>query len=794
MDRNTIWRSVESYDTTRNQRLIMYVLVGAIGVVINQSVLYLTTGVIGFSYAVGGFLGVTISITTNYAINDAWTWREHGARGWKPWAWRGLKYTGTRVAGIGVHMVALIVFVEFVGFHYLLANLLAIAVGFAWGFGASDVLVWKTTDAPYLEETGNRWRWLSEQIDRPTAYVLTFAALMFVFFTTFTILLYRGYWMTGGDFGSYVHAFETTRQGIGFMDTGRYRAGNPTNSYWGEHFSVTLFLAYPFYWLVPTQETLLVVKSFVLALSVPLLWFVAREHLSTRMAGMFVLLYGLNPFLHAAWLFDFQEQIFLPALLFGAYYCYRTERYHGFLVLVAAALLTNEFVVFVATGAIVGLAVAAHREPDRTLRDEWTVFAGAFMMAIATYLLAMYVTAQFNFFTGIPINSIAEPFRPHLETRRVGVVDLVLLLVREPILLWETLASNAVAKVGFLTLFLVPVAFLGIFDELTIGAFIPYLGFAWVFAGNEVYYTFAVHYPFYLLPFLYIGAVRVADGHLSISESRDLLTRIFVAVLVMSVLASVGGGLDRQAIPDEPTHADVLETSVEHVPEGATLVTQNDVYPHLADRPNTRYIASALLFREYEKMHGTKRPAYVLLSTEPLSGSGQWDAEVKKAFGDDFNEEYGLYRYEDGVWLFKRGYSGDPKGITDEYRPPSHAYTATDISADEGTLYDGKIESRVGVEDSTVWFGPYETLPPGTYDVTYQVNVSSSDEIPVARLEVVNESDQFAETAVNETGGWEDVTLTVTLEEVTDEIQFRGVREAENGSIAVRKVVVEPVD
>lgn len=796
MDVSTLRSSVKPYDTSRRRRLIMYLLVGVLGVAINQGVLYLATGIIGISYVLGGFLGVAISILINYAINDAWTWQKYGTPGIMPWVWRGIKYTGTRIVGIGVHMVALVVFVELLGLHYLLANLLAIAIGFAWGFGASDVLVWKTTDSSFLEASEQRWRQINSQIDRPTAYVLVFAALLFVFFATFTILLYRGYWMTGGDFGSYVHAFETTRQRIAFMDTGRYRAGNPTNSYWGEHFSLTLFIIYPFYWLFPTQETLLIIKSFILALSVPLLWLVARSHVSTRLAGVIVLLYGFNPFFHAAWLFDFQEQIFLPVLFFAAYYFYLNKRYRLFIALVAAALLTNEFVVFIAAGGMAGLAIAAYRDSKRSLRDEWYVFASVFLMAGGVHLIAGSVIAQYNFFTGIPVDLVAEPFRPYVETRRAGIGELLLLLVQRPMLLWESIMTDGHVKIAFFALFLMPVAFLSFFDEMAIGAFAPYLGFAWVFAGNEIYYIFGAHYPLYLLPFLYIGAVRVLGNLSWTSESRKLLIRILVVVLVISALGTVAGGTDRQATPGEPEHADILKTSVEHVPEDKTLITQNDVYPHFADRPNTRFIASAEMFREYEQIHGTVRPSYILLDTKLESRPEHWDTELRDAFGDDLTEEYGLSRYENGVWLFERGYDGDTKGITDEYEQPSYTYTATDLSPEEGLLYDGMIESEVGVEDSTVWFGPYEMLPPGTYNVTFHVAVESASETPVTTLEVVSgpDQEQLAEKSVVETDGWEEVTTTITIDRITSDIEFRGTRDVADGSIAIRQVDVEPAE
>lgn len=109
-------------------------------------------------------------------------------------------------------------------------------------------------------------------------------------------------------------------------------------------------------------------------------------------------------------------------------------------------------------------------------------------------------------------------------------------------------------------------------------------------------------------------------------------------------------------------------------------------------------------------------------------------------------------------------------------------------------MYDGMIESEVGTEDNIVWFGPYEMLPPGAYNVTYHVAVESKSPTPVTTLEVVSgpNQKQLAAKSVNETDGWEEVTVPFTIDEVTADIEFRGIREDADGSIAIQQVTVEP--
>lgn len=791
----TAW--VKTVDTPKNRRLLKYLLVGVIGVVINQSVLFITTGIIGISYLIGGFLGQIVSLASNYTINDAWTWQKFGSTGFRAWMYRGVKYGGTRAVGVLIHLVSLGALVELFQIHYLIANLIAIGIGVAWGFSASDKLVWQTGDSSTF---GRRLRsFLTstlDRIDHGTRQVLLLSTVIFVLLSAYTILLYHSFWMTGGDFGSYVHAFETTRQGTDFLHTGRYRVGNLSSSYWGEHFSVTLLLVYPIYWAFPYQETLLVVKSLFLSLSIPVLWFIAREHMSSRLAKLIVLAYAFNPFLYSAWLFDFQEQIFLPALIMGAYYFYLKRHYGRFLGAIVAVLLTNEFMVFLIGGSAIGLGVAAFRSENRSLREEWAIFAILLLMVIGTHQLAGFVISQFNQFSGIPVRSIAEPFRPYIDSHRVGAGELIHVLISNPAVAWESFSHNLLMKAIFLVMFLVPVAFLSVWDDIAVMSLVPFIGFAWMFSSSSQYYMFGAHYPLYLLPFLFIGLVRVI-GSLSLTdESYRTLKRIFVTILVVNAFVGVAAGIEHQAIPSQSDHGDTVKDALETIPEDASLVTQNDIYPHVADRPNAFFIASEHIYLQYKSIHGVDQPEYILFDTETDSRPAQWSRPVQNAYEGQLTEDYGLVRYQDGIWIFKKDYSGAPQGINGEYRPPRKEYDETELTRGSGTLSGNKIESSQGSRQDVIWFGPYASLPPATYNITFEVKTQTEHGNAAARLEVVDDVDSgtLEHKRISQTNGWEQVTLTVNLANYSDSLEFRGIRLSNNSTISVRKVTVTPVE
>ena len=85
----------------QNKRLVMYLGVGAVGMVINQAI---TIGLPRFGIApvLAGLIARIVSTLSNYVMNDSVTWRGRGAAGFGQWCWRGVKYVATRLVGIAI--------------------------------------------------------------------------------------------------------------------------------------------------------------------------------------------------------------------------------------------------------------------------------------------------------------------------------------------------------------------------------------------------------------------------------------------------------------------------------------------------------------------------------------------------------------------------------------------------------------------------------------------------------------------------------------------------------------------
>ncbi|WP_273834708.1 DUF2079 domain-containing protein [Halococcus sp. PRR34] len=625
----------------------------------------------------------------------------------------------------------------------------------------------------------------------PTWYVVGLAFVLFVGFSIYTSIVHARFGSTGADLGAYTHMFASTLDGEGWLLHGKYRVSQPTGSYWGAHFSLALLLFMPLFALVPSVYTLLVAKSFVLASSVVLCWLLAREVLdSDRLAGVVTLSYAFNPFLWSAWSFDFQEQILIPPLLFAAYYAYRKEHHLVFLGLLAAVLFTNEFVIFVTVGFVGGLVVAAARAGR--LRERAPALVGGFVLVGIARFVSTRVMSYYSEFGGLPSYVVAEPLQPFIESARVSLVDLLGVVLANPVLLIDSTTFAVEQKAVFFAAFMLPVAFLALFDERSLFALLPFLGFAWVFTGEAkaVYYQFGAHYPLYLLPFVYVGAMCALDrlsarfGSIE-TPSRAVFSGLVAFVLVASLVAGVASGGGHLARPPDaqPDHSETLDAAIDSIPPNASLIAQNDIYPHVATRENAGFIVSQGTFSAYEREYGPVTPEYILIDSQ-LNQNAPWARTVQRTYADRLGSEYGLYRYEDGIQVFRQGYDGPVRGITSK-EPGARRYAPADFATGTGTERNGQIVSTNGSSGDYIWFGPYDILTPGTYTATFRINATDDDADPVLRADVAAGSDHeiVASEDVTPQPGQQNVTMQFTIDETVTDVEFRGIRQGE-GQIA----------
>lgn len=713
---------------------------------------------------------------------------------------------------------------------------------------------------------------LSSLTETPTSYVLLLSFALFAGFSIYTSILYQGYWQGGTDFGSYIHMFETTLSGKGWLLQGKYRANHPGGSYWGAHFSLTLLFYMIPYAIVSSPYTLLVSKAVVVAASIIMFWFVARDHLGgsktgDRVALAAVVAYSFNPFLWGAWVFDFQEQSLIPLLGFGAYYAYRKDRYIASTVLFILVALTNEFEIYIVGGFILGLLL---EESFAHLRGGDFVWSGekiqsdggspveGFVWAIRNHLtkpilallttlasllgvkfLSSYVISRFSLYGGIPLTNIADPIVKYVSSgtvvqTRTGVGELINAIINHPSTMILALIGNIQQEVKYMLLFFAPVLFAVILSPAALLALAPYFGTAWVLTDIGAYQYFVAHYPFYLLPYVFIGFVRVLDrynfgassktdesaeadesatksgllsgvGNIGGGGPRQLLIHVLLIVALIGAASSVTGhfGYRYETTPEvNEEHSHLLEEAIDEIPYNASLLTQNAIYPHVAERPNATFVANAN-FKDYVRKFGLPSPKYIFVDyniSHYFNTRSNVANRILRAYSDRIGSNYQLWRWQNGVAIYKKGYEGPPKGITEPYRIHPRQFNITELATENARIENASLTFNTSGRNispgETLWFGPYKTLPPGNYRAIYRIQVTPSDSAEaeyVVRLDVAagKNHEQLQQVDVRSTNGWTNVTVNFTLDRRRSLVEFRGISGKVPGNVSLRWIRVE---
>ena len=124
-------------------RPLKFALVGSIGVVVNEGMLFLLHGILALPVFIAGLLAIESSIINNFTLHEIWTFRKKIlSRDLKSKFIRFGKYHIAVGVGALVNYVVLVLLNILFGMSYD-ANLIGIALGFLANYLISDRFVWK---------------------------------------------------------------------------------------------------------------------------------------------------------------------------------------------------------------------------------------------------------------------------------------------------------------------------------------------------------------------------------------------------------------------------------------------------------------------------------------------------------------------------------------------------------------------------------------------------------------------------------------------------------------------------
>ena len=651
----------------------------------------------------------------------------------------------------------------------------------------------------------------------PDIIVLSGIVIYTIYFSKLAILRYRTFDAYAWDLGLFNQAFMTTiRYGKLFYNTVELHI-SPTGSLFAMHLSPALFLLLPFYAMKPCPETLLIIQTVLLALGALPLYALAIEKLKSRWAASSVAIsYLLYPPLHGVNWFDFHFQAMIPVFLFSFLYFFEKKKVYPSLLLAILTLSVEETGTSLLMALLSFYTLYRYKKIEISVSKESSEEEGrgkeggekkdeeevinitldlsderaqisllVLIISISWFFVARWLKGVF-----FPINpDFIRSYKASKNWDVLGVDDPIKIpkqILLHPSKALEALRYDIFWKFLYIILLLGPLIFIPARSgfSLVIMAFLtPFL-----LSNYMPYYLIGHQYPAYIIPLVFAAFLDGLPPSPKGIDRRTLACAMLLTFLSFSVASPLGpASAYYQISPDfrplEITdHVELLTKVVNNMPNGSIL-TQNNIFPHLSNRMDVYVIPSFSMSdpeaKEYLKYTRSlvERVDYILVDTS-------LDLSAPSLVADLMKDEFGLYAYGDGIFLYKRGYKGPMTYLL----PVHEIFDYKKLILDNGeiiqdptansdrVLYHSKYDPQ-----GTFWFGPYVTLPPGNYTVTFRLKVDELGKGHLITLDVATDigSKILASYDVDLSefsiaGTWKNFKLNLFLPKPTEKIEFRG--------------------
>ena len=131
-------RALQAFTIAR--RFQKFVVVGSIGLVINQLMLLTLHDGIGTRLVLASPLAILVSMAVTFTLNEIWTWHDRGSG---RIIHRLGMYVPINSGGLIINWALLVYLAERHDVHHLLANLIGAGVAAIWNFGLNNAITWR---------------------------------------------------------------------------------------------------------------------------------------------------------------------------------------------------------------------------------------------------------------------------------------------------------------------------------------------------------------------------------------------------------------------------------------------------------------------------------------------------------------------------------------------------------------------------------------------------------------------------------------------------------------------------
>jgi len=684
---------------------------------------------------------------------------------------------------------------------------------------------------------------IKQRWDRYDAYLIISILCYGLIFSYLTVLKHYRFTSYAADLGVFNQAFYTTIfNGKLFYYTPELWI-NPSGCFFAVHFSPILFLLLPVYAVYPKAESLLVAQSFLIALAAIPIYTLTTKHLGDKKAGlMMAIIYLLYVPIHGANWFDFHPQAFIPLTILLTYHFFYKKSWKPYFLMVILSLSIEEhllyIVFFIAAYCLIIELITRHQRtgekiPETHLNFDLKHSKNQFLKFLsnneAIFISLLTIIACIAWFFIIKLVKSQYPITPEfldlyraVDVYRVlgfngEITQLPLYILLNPQKAYAALYFDFNIKLLYFTILFAPLLFLSFRSSFTLVALAV---LAPMFLTNYTpYYTIGAQYPLYMVPLIFIAAIKGLSTLNQSTAKKILKLAILVSLIFLvstSPISPLAYSLSEKSIlwypnavhlePQE-SYVDPLHKLLDIIPPNASILAINEIFPHVSSRPNAYLIPFDIpAFQEKGKKEIIEnytrellnKSEYVLLNVKASSYWGSFTLKELENSG-----QFKAYAMADSYILFKRNYNGSinllPYGNYLEfvaYRDLSMGIGRIVIDKTSNVGYSVFAEKNVSA--NFVVFGPYICLPPANYTAIFEVKASNFDEgVPIAHFDVVDDfgSTHLAEKdfyEIRSVEGWFNVTLPFAVDKLRTNVEFR-MFSTGKADLYINRVIIEVV-
>ena len=670
--------------------------------------------------------------------------------------------------------------------------------------------------------------------DRILFAVVILSFLFSIIYAIFSILKMYSLSASGWDLGLQSQIMYTTLHGklfysnlLGF-------------SLLQEHFSPFVFVILGVFWLYQNPTTLLALQAVFVSIAAIPLYLFGRTFLRLISSKKncfdeilllaLVVAYFLSSLTQGLIFFDFHIMSFLPFFFFLSFYAFFTGRkalnaislvfivsLHSNFVFIAAMVILTEY--------LLRRYANSKNDPEGNLtkaesgvpqKRQW--YLTALTLILIFLLLFVYLVLA-----GYAKSLIAgsNSFDLTFHTGEVGgyssVTGLIAGMLTNPMGVGQLLRYDLAQKLTLLYYAFGGVGFISFLSPVALLPSIPYFLYSFL-TTNIAYYALGYQYPAMLLPAVFISAaVSIAKlaslskklGHPgSHGRNGKMIHSVVLALLVTGSMISITVDpmspsplyhpIDEFSTYHDPNIGVSTSTVVflsGHINKTATILTQNNLFPFFSSFPNS-YSTPWSPGVNNSTAYSFDYIIADYASSWATASNGQ-EPSVSTIISNDLNNHtYGIYAEGGSVLAIEKGYSAPPKF----YAPLNMTFTPSMLQIDSGIILDNGTLKASNVNGSFIWNGPYISLLPGSYRISYDIGIYNFTQGSFLNVDIADQSGANTIYSHNITAGSQTtmngflvVSTNIIVGFPISGIEFRGYGRY-NGTAYLQQISIEQLN